>query len=162
MATCEKHGRLREDLFSLRSPRSVYERQGGYVDKHRYIRVEKRESFRALERMWRRASPAQGTSRLGVKSVNPAEFKTLADQWRRETRHVSSVMKIVMHPAYQRIMTMGEASLPLIFKDLQATRSHWLWALHYITGKDPATVDDNYNQAVDAWLQWGRKNGHLA
>src|SRR5947207_8235307 len=35
------------------------------------------------------------------------KFRRLADQWLKETEHVSSITKASMHPAYQRIIGMG-------------------------------------------------------
>jgi hypothetical protein len=70
--------------------------------------------------------------------------------------------KIVLHPAYQRIIGMGEQVLPLIFKDLSARGGHWIWALSAITGEcDVAKSGDTFREAVQAWLKWGRKNGYL-
>jgi hypothetical protein len=151
-----------EDNLAFGSLRSRYHHQSdGYVDKHRSARLAARESYKVLEAMWRRPSPQQ-VARSIIPPLSASEFKALAEEWRRDTRHVSSITKKVMHPAYQRIMAMGEAALPLILQDLQATRSHWLWALHYITRKDPADPAANFHQAVDAWLRWGRENGLLS
>lgn len=41
----------------------------------------------------------------------------------------------MMHPAYQQIIGMGPAVVPLLLNDLVRTRSHWFWALRAITGK---------------------------
>ena len=90
-----------------------------------------------------------------------SNFRRLADSWRRDTAFVSMLSKKVLHPAYQRIIGMGRPALPLILRELQATRSHWLWALNAITGEDPAKPGDTFDQAVDAWLTWGRKQGLL-
>ena len=38
----------------------------------------------------------------------------LAQQWRRETGMMSLVTKMSMHPAYQRIIGMGQPVVPLI------------------------------------------------
>ncbi len=88
-------------------------------------------------------------------------FNDLASQWRRATRHLSLVAKIAMHPAYQRIIGMGDAAVPLILQDLARTRGPWLWALQFITGKNPAETATDYDAAVDAWLRWGRERGHI-
>jgi len=90
------------------------------------------------------------------------KFRTLADQWRKETGHLSSATKKVMHPAYQRIIGMGREAVPLILRELKRTRGHWLWALFAITGEDPALEGSTFAEAVDAWLSWGVKQGHAA
>lgn len=89
------------------------------------------------------------------------EFGRLAGQWKKDTRFTSSLNKRSMHPAYQRIIGMGPAALTLIFQDLEETRSHWLWALCAITGNDPAPQNATFDEAVDAWLTWGKSEGYL-
>ena len=87
-------------------------------------------------------------------------FRTLADQWRKETRYLSSATKKIMHPAYQQIIGMGRDALPLIMEELRRTRGHWLWALFAITGEDPAPEGCTFSEAVDAWLSWGIHHGY--
>jgi len=89
-------------------------------------------------------------------------FNALAEQWRSDTILLSSVEKMAMHPAYQRIIGMGPKAVPLILRDLQAHPDHWFWALHAITGEDPVQPGDNFDRAVQAWLEWGKKLGYLA
>jgi len=90
-----------------------------------------------------------------------SEFKNQADQWRRDTLHTSSLTKMVMHPSYLRIIGMGRSVLPLLFKELQERPDHWLVALNAITGQDPAPSDGTFDEAVAAWLDWGRTHGYL-
>jgi hypothetical protein len=89
------------------------------------------------------------------------EFRTLVDQWRNDTQHTSSIKRMVQHPAYQRIIEMGSEVLPLLFRELNARRDHWLVALNIITGEDPALEGSTFTEAVDAWLAWGREKGYL-
>ncbi|MCI0387582.1 MAG: hypothetical protein MOB07_02260 [Acidobacteria bacterium] len=63
-------------------------------------------------------------------------FQELANQWRRETAHLSLAIKKVMHPAYQRIIGLGPDAVPLILRELQRRSGHWFWALKAITGED--------------------------
>src|SRR6266852_2584095 len=54
------------------------------------------------------------------------QFNELATQWKRETRFVSNVTTKSMHIAYQRIIGMGPAAVPLIMNDLtQNGPSDW-------------------------------------
>jgi len=89
------------------------------------------------------------------------EFNSLATQWRRETGMMSMIHKKAMHPAYQRIIGMGKVALPFIFRELKERGGHWLWALCSITGEDAAKPEHNLKQAVEAWLEWGKKHGYL-
>ena len=94
-------------------------------------------------------------------SVRYLQFDWWAQEWKRDTRFVSSLTKMVLHPAYQAIIGMGKEALPLIFRDLQRSRDHWLWALHAITQEDPAPEGADFATAVDAWIQWGQNHGYL-
>lgn len=89
------------------------------------------------------------------------EFGTLAAQWRRETRHTSSIHERSMNRAYQKIIRLGTDVVPLILRDLERTRDHWLWALDIIENDNPAEHAQTSDEAIDAWLQWGRHRGHL-
>jgi len=97
---------------------------------------------------WERTDPEQS-------------FSELADQWYRETRTTSSLRKMITHPAYLRILGMGPEAVPLLLRELKRTRDHWLVALHAITGEEPAPPGADYDEAVDAWLDWGRREGHI-
>lgn len=83
-------------------------------------------------------------------------FLELAEQWRNETGMQSSPTKKLKHPAYQKIISMGSPVLPLILRALEQKRDHWFMALGEITGEEPVGSEDNFDQAIEAWLQWGR------
>lgn len=89
------------------------------------------------------------------------EFRELVARWRKDTQHTSSVKKMINHPSYKRITEMGQDVLPLLFRELNAHRDHWLVALNEITGADPAPEGATFAEAVDAWLAWGREKGYL-
>jgi hypothetical protein len=87
------------------------------------------------------------------------EYENLADQWERETDFESVVARKVMHPAYQRIIGMGYAAVPLILRRLQREPRQWFWALTSITGEDPAEGQTSADGAAQAWLEWARRRG---
>ena len=89
-------------------------------------------------------------------------FLELAEQWRRETGMMSLVTKMSMHPAYQRIIGMGQAVVPLILRELEQEPDHWFWALQAITGVNPVKSQQRgrLKQMAEAWIQWGRENGY--
>jgi hypothetical protein len=91
----------------------------------------------------------------------PAEFYKLAQEWYRDTRKLSVADQIVMHPAYQQIIGMGKEALPYIYKELERTRGHWLWALRMIYRKDYAKPDQRFSEAVDSWIRAGKSEGYL-
>ena len=88
-------------------------------------------------------------------------FSALAEEWRRGTAPLSSVTEIVLHPAYQRIISMGRAALPFILAELARQPDHWFWALRVITDENPVPEGDagNLLRMRDAWLRLGRERG---
>ena len=90
-------------------------------------------------------------------------FHRLATEWRRDTAVLSSVTDMAMHWAYQQIIGMGQAVLPLVFRDLATRRDHWFWALKAITRTDPVPPDDrgDIHRMTAAWIRWARERGYL-
>jgi hypothetical protein len=89
-------------------------------------------------------------------------FLQLAEQWRRETGMMSLVTKMSMHPAYQRIIGMGQPVVPLILREIEREPDHWFWALQAITGANPVQSEQRgrLQQMAAAWVQWGKENGY--
>ena len=103
------------------------------------------------------------SDRLGRSSPEiEAEFVHQASLWKRETRHASSVTKMVSHPSYRRIIGLGRPVLRLLFRELQTRPDHWFVALNEITGVDPVPPSATFSEAVESWLAWGQKKGYLA
>ena len=92
------------------------------------------------------------------------QFSELTVAWRAETKFTSSTTVMCTHPAYQRIVGMGESVLPFIFRDLQTEPDHWFWALKAITGCDPVLPSHrgHLNEMTADWLAWARSQGCLA
>src|SRR5437667_384459 len=89
------------------------------------------------------------------------KFRSLANQWRRETRYVSSITQRTSNVSYLKIIAMGWSAVPLLLRELEKNRDHWIWALYIITGQDPAEGIEIYDDAVEAWLTWGKQNHYL-
>jgi hypothetical protein len=90
-----------------------------------------------------------------------ARFGYLVEQWRQQSALMSSTTEMVMCPAYQSIMAMGEVAVPLILRQLESEGDqpdNWFWALRHIIGANP--VPDawrgNRRAMADAWLAWAR------
>jgi hypothetical protein len=69
-----------------------------------------------------------------------------------------------MDPAYQQIIGMGPAVLPLLLDELAREPDHWFWALWAITGSDPVPSESRgkVGEMAQAWLKWGQEHGYLA
>lgn len=108
--------------------------------------------------------PAQPQVPIGYQEGHAqlvARFRRCVKQWKRETRYVSSLDKIVSHPCYIMIIGMGPAALPLIFKELHAEVDHWFYALSMITGVNPVKDEDagDMLKMRDTWLDYARGKG---
>ena len=112
-----------------------------------------------------RSGPAMSSKTTDLE----ATFAQLAEEWRKETSIHSNSAIIVRHPAYQKIIAMGESVLPLIFRELENNAYHWRYALSEITGANPVKgalrSDDgwvrvNVREQTEAWLRWGREQGY--
>lgn len=100
---------------------------------------------------------------IGTNVELEQEFHRLAEQWREETEHLSSITKQVMNFNYQRIIGMGPEVLPILFRELERKPSYWFWALKAITGEDPTNPEDagNIERMTESWLEWARRRGYL-
>ncbi|YAF96120.1 MAG: hypothetical protein AB3A66_26990 [Nodularia sp. CChRGM 3473] len=91
-----------------------------------------------------------------------ATFTALVNQWRDENRGVSSTNQMSMHPAYQQIIGMGEAVIPLLLRELEKKSGHWFWALKSITREDPVPPEyrGKVKEMIKVWLEWGKNRGY--
>ena len=94
-----------------------------------------------------------------------ATFNELAERWLKDTAYHSSSASIVKHSAYQRIVELGDAALPLIFRELEqgpVMMVHWMHALRDITGVTPVPKElwGKVEKMTNIWLEWGREQGY--
>jgi hypothetical protein len=89
-------------------------------------------------------------------------FRRLEAIWEAETLFLSDAHKIIAHPAFQEIISMGDAVVPLLLRDLEVAPRQWVWALARITGANPVQPEDagDSRKMADAWLRWGREHGY--
>jgi hypothetical protein len=66
-----------------------------------------------------------------------ARFKRLADAWVAETAVLSSPTQTMAHPAFQEIVSMGEAVIPIVLRRMQEGKGDWFLVLSRITGETP-------------------------
>ena len=103
-----------------------------------------------------------------IKAATPAdlatEFHALADQWRRETGMLSSSSKMAAHPAYRKIIGMGDAAIPLLLRELEERPDHWFAALRAISGENPVPREyaGRVPKMCECWLGWGRRKGYIS
>jgi hypothetical protein len=90
-------------------------------------------------------------------------FEALAAEWRNDTGASSVLQDIVIHPAYQQIIGMGEPGIVLVLEQLSVEPEQWFWALGSMApeGENPAEEAGSIDEARDLWLVWGREKGYL-
>ena len=64
------------------------------------------------------------------------------------------------HPAYEEIIGLGVAVVPLILLELEREPDHWFIALKRLTGADPVTAEHRGDLRAMArdWTDWGKAN----
>lgn len=88
-------------------------------------------------------------------------FERLRAEWAEDTQFSSSLHQAATHPAYQRIVGLGEDALPLIFEQLREDPSpKWFWALRAIVREDKAATSETVQDAVEQWLSWAVEEGY--
>lgn len=89
-------------------------------------------------------------------------FRRLERIWQRETGVLSSPPRLINHPAFQEILSLGMAVVPFMLRDLEERPRLWVWALPMITGEqpvmDPADAGDIERQSK-IWLRWAKEKG---
>ena len=91
------------------------------------------------------------------------KFEILAQEWKSATAHLSSTTEISLHPAYQRIIGMGETAVPFILQEMSDSPDHWFWALKAITGDSPVPAEHRgrIELMTEDWLVWGKSKGYI-
>ena len=91
-----------------------------------------------------------------------ARFEELLALWQRDTMLFSDPDRIFGHPAFDRIVALGDPAVPLILEKVHKGSVFLCAALHAITGAEPAADDDTSLGFCDAWTRWGQAQGLLA
>ena len=93
-----------------------------------------------------------------TQAVVESKFLRLRDEWKAQRGPESSTQRMAMHPAYQKIIGLGPAVVPLLLPDMEENHTHWFYALRQITGANPIPQASagNIPQMVEAWLRWAK------
>ena len=88
-------------------------------------------------------------------------FDRLRDKWLADTNFGSNNYISAQHPAYIKIISLGESVVPLLLNDLAQNRTHWFTALTSITGENP--IEEKHagriNEMIGDWVHWGKQQG---
>jgi hypothetical protein len=104
------------------------------------------------------STPVEKSPRVPPTEGIEQRFRNLEVQWKAATEFLSDAGKIVNHPAFREIISLGKEVVPFMLRDLQTQPSLWVWALPEITGANPVPASDGgtIRKMTDAWLKWGR------
>ena len=108
------------------------------------------------------ALPLEGTEATDAQPLQKWEFQILADEWERERPRGVDIAEMVNHPAYQRIIEIGEPAVGWLLERLAEKPGHWFPALNRITGANPVPEESQgkLKEMTEAWLSWGKLNGY--
>ena len=90
------------------------------------------------------------------------QFARLADRWERETGFYSSPTKRCAHEDYKSIVKMGKPAIGLILSRMRKKPGNWFVALAYLAKTDAAKDTHTFDEAIKAWLDWGKQQGHIS
>ncbi len=135
---------------------------GAYYDRRDEIRDNSAVYDRFIESQ--RRSEIQATPRRVVQQETETAkvFEKLAMQWYSDTMRQSSFMSKILHPAYQKIIGLGEKAIPFILREPQDSASEWFWALEHIARENPVGAEiERPSEMARIWIAWGKKNRYL-
>lgn len=90
------------------------------------------------------------------------EFEKLVETWENAIKYQSLESQQIRHPAFLRIVAIGNKFLPQIFERFSRRPFlAWFRALEAITGEDPAATAESVEEAIENWKEWGRINNYL-
>lgn len=95
------------------------------------------------------------------------KFERLVAEWHDETDVYSSLLKVISHPAYLKIIAMGDVAIPMILQEMKSGPGHWFPAIEALTvdlramGEEPAKGSSTSSEARAAWVLWGESKGYL-
>jgi hypothetical protein len=87
------------------------------------------------------------------------EYIAAADEWDEHHRVLS--WHDTKHPAFRRIIALGDAAIPLILEDINNEPNWIVIALRELVpdGPDISAVSGRLGPICDRWLEWARAKG---
>lgn len=85
------------------------------------------------------------------KNDDKVRFYAYLDDWKNDTRFLSSVSAITSHPSFQGIVEMGGNAVPFILEEIEQRPSNLVWALNAIFHKKIAK-GETVTDACRLWI----------
>lgn len=76
---------------------------------------------------------------------------------------MSVIDDMILHRAYQEIIGMGPAAIPMLLDEIEREPNHWFPALYATSGgQNPVTDEDtgDIDKMTEAWLDWAKENSY--
>ncbi len=145
----------RRDVLGTRTRqerRTLHSRKGDYLDVHELC-SKNPDLFRQARQGYLDQKAAIALANFSVTNL---KFQTLLTHWKQETGGFSLARQKQYHPTYLKIIGMGEKALPHLLREVQNRRRYFFVALEAIANENPAANTENFDDAVNAWITWGR------
>ena len=90
-------------------------------------------------------------------------FRNAVAEWTCEKRTNVEREKLAAHPAFRRIVAMGQEAVPYLLREVKREPNLLVLALREITGENPAPRESRgkISEVAKAWVAWGEKKGLL-
>ncbi len=88
-------------------------------------------------------------------------FNGLVKNWKEATGGYSVTTRRYGHLSYQSILVLKEDVIPLILRELQQRPDWWFEALKALTKENPVAAGATFEEAVNAWIDWGKRNHRI-
>lgn len=90
-------------------------------------------------------------------------FNGLKYLWLEETKYSSNIYFTTKHPAYIKIIQLGNDILPLLLRDMLEYNTHWFFALKEISRENPIKKEHvgNVQEMTNDWLAWGKRMNYI-
>lgn len=122
-----------------------------------------RSRFKSLlAELWQQSDETADECRERTSQEVETCFKRLANEWSRNTLHISSASDLVNDRCYREIVALGWDVVPYLLVDLQRNKRFWFPALAEITRLRPFDKSDRSNprRMTEAWIRWGKRKGY--
>ena len=97
-----------------------------------------------------------------VDSYLYGKFRELVDQWKADSRYVSSLTDLENHEAYQNIIRLGPSVIPLVIDEMAREPDWWFMALDSLVDDPPELngLEGDLDGMASAWADWGKAHGY--
>jgi hypothetical protein len=92
-------------------------------------------------------------------------FSGLVKTWNEVTGGYSVTLRRYAHGSYQAILVLGAREpevVTLILRELQQRPDWWFEALKVLTKENPVKPGASFDEAVNTWIDWGKRNNRIS